>query len=73
MIFPDQGIVKKLREEYPNGCRVELLKMNDVQAPPVGTRGTVFGVDDTGTIMVHWDNGRSLGIIYEEDQAKKIG
>ena len=73
MIFPDQGIVKKLREEYPNGCRVELLKMNDVQAPPVGTRGTVFGVDDTGTSMVHWDNGSSLGIIYEEDQAKKIG
>lgn len=73
MIFPDQKIVEKLREEYPNGCRVELIRMNDFQAPPVGTRGTVFGVDDTGTIMVHWDNGSSLGIIYKEDQAKKIG
>lgn len=72
MIFPDQGIVKKLREEYPNGCRVELRKMNDFQAPPVGTRGTVFGVDDTGTIMVRWDNGSLLGIIYGEDQAQKI-
>lgn len=72
MIFPDQEIVKKLREEYPNGCRVELIKMNDFQAPPVGTRGTVFGVDDTGTIMVRWDNWSSLGIIYGEDQAQKI-
>jgi len=28
MIFPDQKIVEKLREEYPNGCRIELLKVN---------------------------------------------
>ena len=73
MIFPDQKIVEKLRNEYPDGCRIELLKMNDVQAPPVGTRGTVFGVDDTGNITALWENGSALGIINEEDQNKKIG
>ena len=41
-----------LREQYPPGTRVELLRMDDPQAPPIGTRGTVRGVDDTGSIMV---------------------
>lgn len=47
MNFPNKEIVEKVRAEYPIGTRVELLKMNDVQAPPVGTKGTVRGVDDT--------------------------
>lgn len=34
--------------------------MNDDQAPPIGTKGTVFGVDDAGSIMVFWDNGSHL-------------
>ena len=37
------------------GTRVELVQMDHAQAPPVGTRGTVIGVDDTGSIMVDWD------------------
>jgi hypothetical protein len=36
-------------KEYPNGTRVELLRMDDPQAPPAGTHGTVYGVDDTGS------------------------
>ena len=65
-------IVEMLRKEYPKGTRIELLKMDDFQAPPVGSKGTVVGVDDIGSILVHWDNGRSLNIVYGEDLFKVI-
>ncbi len=61
-----------LRREYPAGCRVELLQMDDVQAPPIGTKGTVIGVDDIGSIMVRWDNGISLSVCYGEDSCRRI-
>ena len=38
-----------LRSQYTPGTRVELLQMEDIQAPPVGTKGTVIGIDDTGS------------------------
>ncbi len=47
--FPSRELVESLRKRYPVGCRVELVRMNDPQAPPVGTRGTVRGVDDIGS------------------------
>ena len=72
MKFPCRDIVERVRKEYPRGTRVELVKMNDLQAPPIGTKGTVRGVDDTASIMVSWDNGCSLNIIYEEDLCIKI-
>ena len=58
--------LQALRERFKPGSRVELLKMDDVQAPPIGTRGTVVGVDDIGSIMVNWDNGSGLSIAYGE-------
>ena len=61
-----------LRERFKPGSRVELLKMDDVQAPPIGTRGTVVGVDDIGSIMVNWDNGSGLSIAYGEDECKVV-
>lgn len=61
-----------LRINYPKGTRVELVKMDDAKAPPIGTRGTVTGVDDIGTIMVDWDNGSKLGIVLGEDICRKI-
>ena len=64
--------VKRLRYEFPKGCRVELLHMDDIQAPPAGTKGTVIGVDDIGSIMVRWDNGSGLSVAYGEDSCKKI-
>ena len=72
MMFPSRDIVNCVREEYPEGTRVELIKMDDFQAPPVGTKGTVRGVDDTASIMVNWDNGSNLNVIYGEDSCKKI-
>ena len=64
--------LKMLREEYPEGTRVELLEMDDPQAPPVGTQGTVFLVDDIGSLQVHWDNGSTLAVLYGTDRVKKL-
>jgi len=46
--------------------------MDDPQAPPIGTKGTVRGVDDIGSIMVAWDNGCGLSVAYGEDACKKV-
>lgn len=72
MKFPSKEIVGRVRREFPAGTRVELMRMDDVQAPPVGTKGTVWGVDDTASIMVYWDNGSRLHVIYGEDVSRKI-
>lgn len=72
MKFPNKNIVEKVRNKYPRGTRVELLKMEDEQSPPLGTKGTVIGVDDTASILVAWDNGSSLNVIYNIDKVKKI-
>jgi len=37
-----------------------------------GIQGTVAAVDDVGTLHMNWDNGRSLGLIYGEDQFKVL-
>lgn len=67
-----QEVLDQLRQQYPQGTRVELLKMDDPQAPPIGTRGTVRGVDDTGSIMVRWDTGSGLHVLYEVDACKIV-
>lgn len=71
MNLPSRETVERLREQYPKGARVELIKMNDHQAPPVGTKGTVLGVDDIGSIMVAWDNGSGLNVVYGEDACRR--
>ena len=69
MMKPD---VEALRKRYPAGMRVELVRMDDIQAPPIGTKGTVIGVDDIGSIMVSWDNGSSLNVIFGEDEIRPL-
>ena len=64
--------LQALRERFKPGTRVELVRMDDVQAPPIGTRGIVIGVDDIGSIMVHWDNGSGLSVAYGEDECKVV-
>lgn len=64
--------VKQLKEEYPIGTRVKLIYMEDEQAPPNGTLGTVVGVDDMGTILVNWDNGSTLSLVPNVDIFLKI-
>ena len=72
MKFPNRETVERVRREYPAGTRVELVRMDDAQAPPIGTKGTVTGVDDTASVMVAWDNGSSLHVVYGEDVVRRI-
>lgn len=72
MNFPLRETVERLRREYPAGTRVELVLMDDCQAPPVGTHGTVLGVDDTGSLLMKWDNGSGLNVVCGEDIVKKL-
>ena len=72
MRFPDRKTVERVRKEYPVGTRVELLRMDDVQAPPVGTLGTIIGVDDTASLLMRWDNGSHLNVVYGEDVVRKV-
>lgn len=61
-----------IKRSYPKGTRVVLVHMDDVQAPPKGTKGTVEGVDDIGSILVRWDNGSSLNVVYGEDRVEIV-
>ncbi len=72
MRFPSRETVERIRRDYPVGTRVELIQMEDVQAPPVGTLGTVLGVDDTGSLLMRWDNGSGLNVVYGEDLVRKL-
>lgn len=62
----------RVRKEFPKGTRVVLDDMVDPQAPPVGTKGTVVGVDDIGSLLMRWDNGSSLNVLYMIDQVHKL-
>ena len=64
MRFPNKETVERIRREYSAGARVELVRMEDVQSPPVGTKGTVLGVDDTGSLLMRWDTGSGLNVVY---------
>lgn len=70
--FPNREIVERLREQFPKGCWVQLEKMDDPQAPPIGTMGLCLGVDDAGNIMVHWNTGSKLSVAYGVDRCKRI-
>ena len=70
--FPDRETVERIRREYPAGTRIALIAMDDVQAPPVGTHGTVLAVDDAADLQVCWDNGSTLNVIYRVDRTRKL-
>ncbi len=73
MNFPPREVVDRVKKEFPEGTRVELIHMDDpYREMPKGLRGTVKKVDDTGTLMMAWDNGSSLGVVYGEDSVKKL-
>lgn len=71
--FPSSRTVEMLRERYPEGCRVELVCMEDPYSSlKPGDQGEVVMVDDIGTIHVRWDNGSGLGVAYGVDQIKRL-
>lgn len=68
---PTSAEIEKLRSEYPQGTRVELLFMSDPYTKlPERAKGTVCVVDDMGTIHVSWDCGSHLGIAYGVDKCR---
>ena len=71
-MFVKREIIERLRKQYPAGTRIQLLHMDDEQAPPIGTEGTVYGVDDTGSILVQWDNGSGLNVVYGIDCCRTV-
>ena len=74
MLGVSESTVKRLKEQYPVGCRVRLNHMNDPFRPELkeGALGTVLRVDDIGTIHVSWDCGSSLGVVFGEDSCTRI-
>ena len=70
--FPTHEQVKRIKEQYPAGTRVELISMDDMQAPPPGTKGTVECVDDAGQVHVRWETGSGLALIPGVDSFKTI-
>ena len=71
-MFPSKEIVERVRKMYPVGTRVKLIHMDDCQAPSVGTKGTVIAVDDTASLIMKWDNGSELNVVYGVDEVRKI-
>lgn len=71
-MYPGAEIIQTLKSTYPVGSRVQLVKMDDAYAPPIGTCGTVRGVDDIGNLLIKWDNGSSLNVVYGVDEVIKL-
>lgn len=73
MRFATEKELKRLRQEYPAGCRIVLDEMNDpYRKMPAGLQGICQGVDDAGNVMVSWDNGSSLNIAYGADKCHRV-
>ena len=64
--------LEELRGKLKKGTVVRLVKMNDTQAPPIGTKGIIEHIDDTGTIFCRWENGSGLGLVYGEDEYEVV-
>ena len=72
MRTPSKETIEGLRRAYPAGCTVELIEMDDPQAPKPGTLGKVVAVDDIGTIHIAWSTGSSLGVAWGQDSCRRV-
>ena len=73
MRFPNEAELEALRERYPAGTHIRLIRMDDPYAPvPPGTVGEVAFVDDAGNIHMKWQGGRSLALIEGVDEFEVI-
>jgi len=51
MRFPSREQVERIKREYPAGCKVRLVHMDDPQSPPVGNGSGLNVVLDGGDIV----------------------
>ena len=69
----DRRKVERVKARYPVGTRIELKGLcNDEPGMPPGLCGTVIGVDDQPSLLMKWDNGRSLSLFPDEDSFSVI-
>ena len=64
--------IQRIKDRYPPGTRIRLGHMDDPQAVPDGTEGTVLMVDDAGDVLMKWDNGRGLSLVPGVDSFSVI-
>jgi hypothetical protein len=50
------------------GMRIRMLFMDDESAVDTGMEGTISWVDSLGTLHVKWDDGKTMGVIPNEDK-----
>lgn len=64
----NKNLVEQVRQQYPAGTRIRLESLcNDEPGMPTGLCGTVVGVDDQPALLMKWDNGRGLSLLYGKD------
>ena len=64
----DRNRVGMVKRQYPVGTRIQLDSLcTDEQDMPSGLCGTVIGVDDQPSLLMKWDNGKSLSLLTFED------
>ncbi len=72
----DRNRVGMMRRQYPVGTRIQLDSLctneqddafNIALRANCGLCGTVIGVDDQPSLLMKWDNGRSLSLLPFED------
>ncbi|WP_296852600.1 DUF4314 domain-containing protein [uncultured Methanobrevibacter sp.] len=73
MNWPSKEEIKKIREKYPEGTLIKLIKMDDPRPVPSGTIGIVTSVDSAGNIHCEWwGYTSSLAIIPNKDVFRVI-
>ena len=56
MRIPTTEEVQRIKEKYPIGTKIKLIRMDDPYNPtPSGTTGTVEHIDSMG--QIHWTGG----------------
>jgi hypothetical protein len=72
-MFYSKERVEFAKAIYSKGTRIELISLcNDERDMPRGLRGTVVGVDDQPSLLMEWDNSRTLSIFPGEDTFRKL-
>jgi hypothetical protein len=55
------------------GKQIRMIEMvGDPRPIENGTMGVVYHVDSIGTLHVHWENGRRLGVVPNVDRYELV-
>ena len=67
-------VLKKLQEDYPAGCRVELVQMFEKPKKDMapGMTGEVMFVDNAGGIHIACSDGSTVEAIHGIDVIRRI-